>query len=426
MSLSYMQQSINVLFIVYATQNRAAAELARMQVLADVCKKQGDEVAFFTTRELSRMLDSRGYISYYPQNSCSENTFQKYHNAIQRKYYKKNQGMNAAAESGSGWYRFLESGFSSSRMLDWYITAQVEAIKTFKPDVIVTDLDPGACVSAALTGTPCVTTFFQSEFLKAELPGYHEFRHYIERVIFKAGYRFPTTMEDVYMGENTLKLIPTIPEISRVDVQLEHYRHTGPFFEELLPAARESAPAAADDGSGKPAKRRCICCYPGSRSVPLDRYEEILPQLFPDSAIALVYVVHPGIERPYQKGAVQFVDALPASVPFSSIDCLVSHGSLELVNRAIAHGIPHIIFPGQLEPRRVIAQSVVGQNCGVMGEQKDFCFDWLAEAFKRCQTFEIPVERLQQHMHVYTGADKARDEILAWLGISQHYFSIRA
>jgi hypothetical protein len=308
---------------------------------------------------------------------------------------------------GSIWLVLLISGLARSKHLRRLVDAEIEAADSFRADRMFTDLDPGAFLASAITGTPIASAHAHIATGGSGTFAWRLMRRAMAPVFQSHG--LPALSPDeLYFGRSVLKIIPSIPELDGTDPEHPDVRYVGHLIGPIRPAA--AADLQVEDG------RRYVFVYVGTGSVSLNTVQSVLPQLFPPNSDLGCLVGAQTIDVPYRLGGVEFRPYVAAEILLAQCDWTICHGGQNTIIQSLLHHVPLIIFPGPIFERRHNARKVEEAGAGIMGEANQFTVGWLRAAFEGRTECASRAAALGKRLRCYGGPAAAVEAIMNWNG----------
>jgi len=381
--------------------------LTRVIAIAEAAKSIGHQVAFCASGYLEHALQSHDYKVY----SMPPTTMLGLPTPISRLLERRSQRASIPVKPGKSigniWLVLWMSGYAWANYLRRLVEAEIQAADAFRADRIFTDLDPGAFLTAVVTGIPLASAYAHIVTHGSGTWAWKLMQRATAKVL--QSYGLPALSPDeLYFNESVLKIIPSIPELDDSDSDLPDVRYVGHLIGPIQSAS--AADLRIENG------RRCVFVYMGTGSISLNILQNVLPQAFPSNSDWSCFVGAQGITTPYQLGAVEFRSYIPAEVLLPWCDWTICHGGQNTIIQSLLHGAPLIIFPGPIFERRYNARKVEVANAGIMGEVNQFTVEWLRAAFERQAECAFQAAVLRKRLHSYGGPSAAVEAIMNWNG----------
>ena len=381
--------------------------LTRVIAIAEAAKSIGHQVAFCASGYLEHALQSRDYKVY----SMPPTTMMGLPTPMSRLLERRSQRVSIPVKPGKSigniWLVLWMSGYARANYLRHLAEAEIQAADVFRADRIFTDLDPGAFLTAVVTGIPLASAYAHIATHGSGTWAWKLMQRATAKVL--QSYGLPVlTPDELCFNESVLKIIPSIPELDDSDSDLPDVRYVGYLIGPIQSASATGL--QVEDG------RRCVFVYMGTGSVSLNILQNVLPQVFPSNSDWSCFVGAQSITAPYQLGAVEFRPYVPAEVLLPRCDWTICHGGQNTIIQSLLHGVPLIIFPGPIFERRYNARKVEVANAGIMGEVNQFTVEWLRAAFERQTECAFQAAVVGKRLRSYGGPSEAVEAMMNWSG----------
>ena len=379
--------------------------LTRGLAIDEAAKNAGHEVAFCASGYLEQTLRKSGYKVY----AMPPTTMLGLPKPLSRIMEKRSQHASIPVKPGKSigniWMVLWLSGYARANYLRRLAEAEIHAVNNFQADRLFTDLDPGAFLTAAVTGIPIASAY--AEIIQRGIGTWMWKR--MNRAIAKVLQSFGLPArppEDLFFGESILKIIPSIPELDDANPDRPDVRYVGSLIAPIQVAQ-------ADDLQIEDNKHN-VFVYVGTGSVSLNILQEMLPKIFPAGGNWRCFVGAQSITESYQLGAVEFRPYVPAEALLPHCDWTICHGGQNTIIQSLLHSVPLIIFPGPIFERRYNAKKVAETGAGLMGELDQFTADWLQDAFNKQEACASRAAVLGERLRSFGGAPAAVEAIMRW------------
>jgi len=379
--------------------------LTRVIAIAEAAKSIGHQVAFCASGYLEHALQSRDYKVY----SMPPTTMMGLPTPVSRLLERRSQRVSIPVKPGKSigniWLVLWMSGYARANYLRRLTEAEIQAADAFRADRIFTDLDPGAFLTAVVTGIPLASAYAHIATHGSGTWAWKLMQRATTKVL--QSYGLPALSPDeLCFNESVLKIIPSIPELDDSDSDLPDVRYVGHLIGPIQSAY--AVDLQVEDG------RRCVFVYMGTGSVSLNILQNVLPKVFPSSSDWSCFVGAQSITTPYQLGAVEFRPYISAEELLPRCDWTICHGGQNTIIQSLLHGVPLIIFPGPIFERRYNARKIEVANAGIMGEVNQFTVEWLRAAFERHTDCAFQAAGLRKRLRSYGGSSAAVEAIMNW------------
>ncbi len=374
--------------------------LTRVIAIAQEACQRGHEVAFCASGYLESDLQRRGYRTFPVPPTTMLGLPAPLSRVIERRSQQASLPIKPGKSFGNFWLVLVISGMARAGYLRSVVDAEIQAAQEFQADVIFTDADPGAFITAQVTHRPMVSAYAQVVTEGIGSRSWHLVRRALTPVL--KHYGLPAhTPDELSFDPAVVKIIPSIPELDGTDPNRPDVRYVG----HLLGEIKSSSEFRPESG------RRYVFVYVGTGSISLSTLREVLPQVFPAEGRTTCLVGAQSIERVERIGAVEFRPYLPAEALLPYCDWTICHGGQNTIIQSLRQGVPLLIFPGPIFERRFNARKVQEAGAGVMGELNEFTTEWLCAAFKKQAACASRAKTLGERIRSYGGARAAVDAI---------------
>ncbi|MBN1963754.1 MAG: hypothetical protein JW910_03850, partial [Anaerolineae bacterium] len=301
------------------------------------------------------------------------------------------------------WFVLAFTGYANTAFLRECVAAQLRIVDEFQPDVLFTDLDPAAFVTAHLTGLPTAYPFQGIvDYHWLPLP-YTLLSRALRTLLIEYGQPVMTP-EELLLGPERLKLIPSIPELDGTPPDRPDVVYTGSLLGDIQPGA----------GFTPEPGMRYVFAYVGTGSISLKTLQRVLPLVFPDGGGVRCLVGAQSIERPYRIGSVEFMPYVPAADVLPHCNWTIAHAGQNTIVQSLLHGVPLLLFPGPIFERRFNAEKVQAAGVGFMGEVNEFTPEWFAARLARQAECAARARGLGDRIRSYGGPAAAVRALEAW------------
>ncbi len=377
--------------------------LTRVLSLAEEARRSGHGVLVSAAEPARTVMVSRGF----DVAPAPEPRILGLPRAVSDLVVSRSQRSSAPATDGrsigSMWMVFVFSGYADVSYLTRAVRAERRAIESFRPDVILTDYNPVAFLSAVMLRIPVASTFSSVVLTGRRSFLWKVFKAATNRVLTR-GTASSMAPEDLCFGNHVLKLVPSVPDLDDADPDDPHVRYVGPLLADLdIPTDVEV------DRS-----RRFVFVYVGTGSVPLSTLKDVLPAVFPDRGECTCLVASQSIRRPRRIASVEFHPYLPVERVLPLCDWTICHGGQNSIVRSLIHDVPVIAFPGSVFERRFNAMHLKHTGAGEMGELSEFNPTWLRDVLAKRETYRERAAALGRKLRATGGPRAALDALSGW------------
>jgi UDP:flavonoid glycosyltransferase YjiC (YdhE family) len=401
---------LRVLIILFSPAAGTLGSLTRTLSLARAFSSRGHEIAFVASGRVADAIAAKGYIVH----RASEPGMFGLPPALSRRVARRSERgripVKEGRSVGSVWFVFWLSGLLKRGYLSRLVAFESAVARGYKAELLVTEMDLGAYLTAQLTGIPLLSTYASVFKLgKGSLP-WRKARRSIERVVAahgRAASISTTTPEALLDNPASLKIIPSIPELDGSDPERPDIRYVGNLIE---PVREAKGGFALEEGL------RYVFIYLGTGSISMDRAYEVLPRAFAPFGGLSVCVADPSRKDELRVGKVRFLPYLPSEEILARAELTICHGGLNTITQSIEAGVPLLLFPGPIFERRFNAGKVAENGAGFVGELSDFNAEWIRDKFERRAELRDGVARLRASFARMGGAEAAVKAAEDWLG----------
>jgi UDP:flavonoid glycosyltransferase YjiC (YdhE family) len=391
---------MNLLIPLFSPAIGAWGGLTRAVAMAHAAEAAGHHVAFCASGYLAHNLRGRGF-RVYAMPAPTLLGLPKPLSWLVGKLL----GQALSGSLGSIWQVLYVSGVAIRRSFPHLAEAELRAARAFGADAIFTDLDPGAFLIARSLNVPVATAYASAMVTGSGSWAWRQTRRTIAPLLKRCG--LPAlTPDELFFGEDVLKLVPSIPALDGIDATRADVRYVG----HLLGAIQPQMPAAFQPEPGQ----RYVFCYMGSGSVALADVRRVLPEVFADGA-RLCVVAGYGVQRQERLGNVLFIPYVDVRTLLPHCDWTVSHGGQNTIVQSLQAGVPLLIFPGGSAERRQNAARVQALGAGWLGEPTDWNPAWLRERLTDRARAAAVAARLGAEIEALGGAPAAVRALEEWV-----------
>jgi UDP:flavonoid glycosyltransferase YjiC (YdhE family) len=377
--------------------------LTRVVAIATTAQEAGHEVAFCAAGYLAKVLDQRQFKVYPIPEGGTFSLPRPFSRRRARRIQNTRPPVLPGHSIGNIWRVFTTSGMARTRYLRQIVQAQIEAVRTFQPDALFTDLDPGAFLTAKICSLPVAATY-ASVITRGERSLPWRLLNRAAGTVQKAYGHSPHTVSELFFGPQVLKIIPSIPELDDTNPDRSDVVYVG----QLIGAIQQVPDGAVFQPEPD---HRYVFAYLGSGSLSLDTLRKVLPQAFPTESKTTCLVGSQSISRPETIGNVQFQPYINAQGVLPHCDWTLCHGGQNTVIQSLMNSVPLMIFPGSIFERRYNANKVQAAGAGWIGELDEFNLEWLHASLASYPICVPQAARLGHVIRSYGGASAAVDAI---------------
>lgn len=389
---------MKILAPVFSTPHPESGGMARITSLAERCFRDGHEIVFMASGFQSRVLRQKGF-RVIP---LPEPTFFGLPGWMSRIIERQMHSMSLPVPMTGIWFLYAFAGNAAAPFLRAAVKSGLELIDSYKPDAILTDYSPVAFTLRALTGLPLACTY--SAVYREDKGSFFYDVSYrsLNKVLALHGMKC-SDIDDLFFGPGVFKIVPNIPELDDADSKSADVYYSGSLFD---PAKRTNSPLKAHSG------KRYVFVYVGTGSVTTRELHTVLPHVFPEKGACTCIVGAPGVEQAYSIGGVEFHPFVPIAEILPHCDWTICHGGQNTITESLMHGVPLIIFPGNIWERRYNAKKVQESGAGIMAERRDFCSSWLLDTMEKRASYRPDAVRLSETLRSSGGLEGAYRQLL--------------
>ena len=391
---------MNLLIPLFSPAMGAWGGLTRAVAMAHAAEAAGHRVAFCASGYLAHNLRGRGFRVY----AMPTPTLLGLPRPLSW-LAGKLLGQALSGSLGSIWQVLYVSGVVIRRYLPRLVQAELRAARDYGADAIFTDLDPGAFLIARSLGVPVATAYASAMVAGSGGWAWRRTQRTIAPLLKHCGLP-PLTPDELFFGEDVLKLVPSSPALDGADPTRADVRYVG----HLLGAIQPQYPATFQPEPGQ----RYVFCYMGSGSVSPADVRRVLPEVFADEA-RLCLITGNGVQREERLGHLHFIPYVDARTLLPHCDWTVSHGGQNTIVQSLQAGVPLLIFPGGSAERRRNAIRVQALGAGWLGEPTDWNPAWLRERLAERDSAAGAAAHLGAEIEALGGAPAAVQALEEWV-----------
>ncbi len=395
---------MNLLIPIFSPPTGSWGSLTRLMAIANKFIKEGHSIAFCASGYVKETLIEKGFKTY----EIPEMTILSLPKFLSNIISKRSKNLSPPAKKGRAvgniWLLFNFTGYNKTKTILKLVKSEIEAIKDFKPDAILTEMELASYVSAYIMNIPMITTYAKISSNGKDSFFYKKIKRRINRVLKKYSIKDHIEPYELAFGKNVLKLIPSIPELDTTDSNEMDVCYTGNLLEPIQKTKIKFIPEP---------NKKYIFCYFGTGSINIPTVIKILPKVINKMKNTVCYVASQSICKEFNIKNIYFVKYVQASEILPHCKVTICHGGLNTITQSLEAGVPLIIFPGAIFERRFNAQKVAEAKGGYMGELADFNEKWITEKIKNLN--KLDANRLKKEFHKYHGIDTAYNKIIDWV-----------
>jgi hypothetical protein len=397
---------LRVLIILFSPASGTLGSLTRALALAKAFSARGHDVAFVASGRVADAVDAKGYVVHRADQPEMFGLAPALSRRIARKSEHAEIPVREGRSIGSVWFVFWLSGLLKEDYLSRLVTFESAVARGYKAELLVTEMDLGAYITAEVTGIPLLSTYASVFKVGRGSLAWREARRSIAKALASHGRATAIAPEALLDNPRNLKIIPSIPELDGTDSKRADIRYVGNLIAPVAPAGK---------GLTLEPGLRFVFVYLGTGSISIDRAYEILPEAFSRLEGISVFVASPSRKDELEIGNVRFMPYLPSEEILPRAELTICHAGLNTITQSIEAGVPLLLFPGPIFERRFNASKVAENGAGFMGELSDFNAAWIRDKFERRAELRDGTARLKASFARMGGASDAVKAAEDWL-----------
>ncbi|HEX8089158.1 MAG TPA: nucleotide disphospho-sugar-binding domain-containing protein [Blastocatellia bacterium] len=261
-------------------------------------------------------------------------------------------------------------GLNAPEFIERSLDVELKAIDEFTPDVIYSDLNLTASISARIRRKPLaslcnlawIPPYLLDDSFKEDEAQVRPFNV----VLARHGLEAIRDLSDLIFLYSDVKVVPTCREFEQFPPGIENIEYIGYLYSEKL--EQQSPVAVLPDGAVN------ILVYMGIGDIDLEMMREVLPQAFNGTDYSVTVVAgdfYP--ELPPPTSNVSYVRFLPLRQALAKTSLALFHGGSGLVMTCLLYGVPGLMFPCGVYEREFHAETMAKVGAGVvLYEKEDF------------------------------------------------------
>lgn len=364
---------MRVLIPVFSPSTGTWGSLTRVLAVAGALGRKGHEVAFCASGPITGRLEAAGHKVYVMPQA----TMFGLPEGISRRLAARSQNASIPVPQGrsvgSVWFVLKLSGMTGYPYLSRLVEAELDAVGDFKPDLLFTEMDPGAFIVSKLTGIRLFATYASVMTRGIGSRASRELDRSMARILADHG-SARSIPPGLYPDPEVIKIIPSIPDLEEAGLGRDEYHFVG----SLLKSFRSGGDPDFDFEPGK----RYVFVYVGTGSVPMKRVMKVLPEVFPAGSDTVCLVGSQGAKGETRLGNVVIRPFFDADAAIPRCDWVICHGGHNTIIQSLLAGKPLLLFPGPIFERRFNARMVAEAGAGRFAELGDFNPAWLSAALR--------------------------------------------
>jgi len=354
---------MRILIPLFSPPTGTWGSLTRVLAIADAAKEVGHEVAFTASGPLSERLENLGWQVFRSPEPSFLGLPGPISRLVARSAHERSPPIRPGRSFGSIWLVLWFTGVSSRRFLRRSVAAQLAAVEEFRPDLLFTEIDPGAFVVSRVARIPIACTYASVLGVGVGSYPWRRLRDAQAGILQRHGLQ-PVEPQQMMQEKQTLKLVPSIPDLEQDLPESDDLVYVG----SLVRSFRTSAESKFEPEAGK----RYVFVYVGTGSVKLKTLRDVLPRVFPAESETLCLVGSQGVQHEERLGNVIFRSFWDADGLMPLCEWVLCHGGHNTIIQALMNGVPLLMFPGPIFERRFNAQMVASAGAGYFGELPQF------------------------------------------------------
>ena len=364
---------MKVLIPVFSPSTGTWGSLTRVLAVAGALKRNGHEVAFCASGPITGRLEAAGYKVY----AMPQATMFGLPEAVSKRLAARSQNFSIPVPQGksvgSVWFVLKLSGMTGYHYLSRLVEAELAAVRDFRPDLLFTEMDPGAFVVSKLTGIRLFATYASVMARGIGSKASRQLDRSMARILADHG-SSASIPPGLYPDPDVVKVIPSIPELEEAGFAGDGFHFVG----SLLRSFRSERDPDFDFEEGK----RYVFVYVGIGSVSMKRVMKVLPEVFSAGSDTVCLVGSQSARGETRLGNVVIRPFFDADAAIPRCDWVICHGGHNTLIQSLLAGKPLIVFPGPIFERRFNARMVAGAGAGLFAELGDFNPAWLSAALR--------------------------------------------
>jgi hypothetical protein len=407
---------MKILIPLFSPPTGTWGSLTRVLALGSAAKARGHQVAFCAAGGLADRLAEIGHELFRTPETTMLGLPKFLSDALSARSQDAIPPVAPGKSFGSIWLVLFATGLARYGFLRALVDAQLAAVDSFRPDILFTEVDPGAFLTARIRDLPIACTY--AEVMKTGIGdfGWRALKGAAGRVLSDHGLA-PAEPQDLILDRRTLKIIPSIPELEKEIPAAPDYAFTGSLF--------QSFRTPSDQAFRPEPGMRYIFTYLGTGSVRISTMMKVLPRVWatgrspiqnhPENNVQIC-VGSQSVAGEKRIGNVVFRPFWDAEGLLPHADWTICHGGHNTVIQSLANKVPLIVFPGPIFERRFNAERVQAAGAGRFGEAPDFNPEWLAQTIGSREAYAANAARLGEKIRSLGGAPRAVELLEAWTG----------
>jgi len=293
---------MRILVPVFSPTGGTWGGITRVIAVAEAAQRSGHLIAFCASGDLAKKLRAHGYEVYLLPPSTIMGLPKPVSQILERRTSNAAIPIKPGRSFGDIWFVFFISGLAGAGYLKRMVDAQLQAVNSFKPDMLFTDLNLGAFLVARITGLP-IATCYQQIMMQGVGSWFWQRVRGATASVLRAYGKSAITPEELCFGPSVLKIVPSIPELDGADPARPDVCYVGQLLGDIQPAG---------DNEFQSGNKRYVFVYVGMGSVGMETLRTVLPQVFPTNSAQICLVGSQTVQQVERVGAVEFRPYVPA------------------------------------------------------------------------------------------------------------------
>jgi UDP:flavonoid glycosyltransferase YjiC (YdhE family) len=326
--------------------------IIRCLSIATEAQGQGHEVAVMAPQKLVQRFSHLGLKTFsYPEVPFLSNV--QYESAPIKRF---------------GDYAAL-IGLNDEAFVNASLDAEADAIRSFGPDVVYSDISLTAPVSAKLSDTPlaslCNLSWLPPFLLDRAIAGDERQTASFNRVMARHGFDQVRDLSELIFLRSDLKIVPSCPEFEQYPPDVTGVEYVGHLYSERV---ESRGPPGAEAQTYETA----IIVYMGVGDIDMPEMARELPAAFDGGPHRVVVVAGDFCpDLPGPTANVRYERFLPLTKALSAAPLVIFHGGSGLVMTCLLYGVPGLMFPCGVYEREFHAETMAKVGAGIVLYRKE-------------------------------------------------------
>ena len=387
---------MKILLLLFCPPSGTWGSLTRILAIAEAAQKHNHEIALCASGPLLKHLTQLGYKTFPMPEATYFGMPKILSKVIGALSQRLTPPIKEGKSFGSMWFVYFLTGMSKYSYLKKLVAAELDAINTFKPDFLFTEVDPAAYLTAHITNIPIAITY--SSILLSGIGSSHwkKLKNSYNKILERYQ-KLPIEPHDILLNNEVLKIVPSIPELENIKSDSNI----------IFIGSLQKSFALKADTFQLNKNKHYVFIYVGTGSISLHSLKKVLPEvakLIPNTEFL---VGSQSITQEMKIGNVHFRSYWNAEKIIPHCDWVICHGGHNTIIQSLINTVPLIIFPGPIFERRFNAEMVQKAGCGVFGEFSNFNAKWLCNVMSHHIQFAEKAKALGNKIIELGGAETA-------------------